>query len=105
MRSVERNVREVIIHLIKRMKFPMLAVTFTLIVLFVVRPLLLASKAPLQVTRHFKEVASFSEKDGPPDANVDLAGTINTFTGVGARKNLPSAYSGGETFPGADFPF
>lgn len=35
----------------------------------------------------------------------DLTGAVNTFTGTGAQKELPSAYSGGETFPGADVPF
>ena len=49
---------------------------------------------------------------GPPQrgsglvsSTMDLAGNVDTFTGAGAQKGLPFAYSGGETFPGADMPF
>jgi len=38
-------------------------------------------------------------------AHGTLAHMVNVFTGTGARKTLPAAYSGGETFPGATVPF
>lgn len=41
---------------------------------------------------------------GAHKANVGLAHTVDVFTGTGARAALPAAYSGGETFPGADVP-
>jgi predicted alpha-1,2-mannosidase len=42
---------------------------------------------------------------GVVSSTFDLAGNVNSFTGTGAQKALPAAYSGGETFPGADMPF
>lgn len=97
--------RETIVHLTKRMKFPLIAVAFSLIVLLVVRPFLLTGNAPIRNVVPFRGVVSFSEKSGPVSANIDLAESINTFTGVGRQAGLPSAYSGGETFPGAASPF
>ncbi|HEY1354015.1 MAG TPA: GH92 family glycosyl hydrolase [Ktedonobacteraceae bacterium] len=41
---------------------------------------------------------------GTHRANVGLAHLVDVFTGTGARAALPAAYSGGETFPGADVP-
>jgi predicted alpha-1,2-mannosidase len=42
---------------------------------------------------------------GVVSSTFDLTSSVNTFTGTGAQKGLPAAYSGGETFPGADMPF
>ncbi len=39
------------------------------------------------------------------NATADLTSMVNPFTGTGAQPALPAAYSGGETFPGADVPF
>lgn len=42
---------------------------------------------------------------GLVNSMLDLTGAVDTFTGTGEQKELPAAYSGGETFPGADMPF
>lgn len=42
---------------------------------------------------------------GAHAADGHFARMVDVFTGTGARTTLPAAYSGGETFPGADVPF
>ncbi|HEX7735446.1 MAG TPA: GH92 family glycosyl hydrolase [Ktedonobacteraceae bacterium] len=42
---------------------------------------------------------------GVVSSTMDLTSNVNAFTGTGAQRELPAAYSGGETFPGADMPF
>jgi predicted alpha-1,2-mannosidase len=70
------------------------------------RPLLLAN------TTHSHEDGDVLLGSGTPQRGVgvvsstlDLTSNVDTFTGTGAQQGLPWAYSGGETFPGADMPF
>ena len=68
-----------------------------LVALLLLKPILLANDQAVQ--RAGDTVPEARE------AGARLARMIDVFTGTGARAALPAAYSGGETFPGADVPF
>src|SRR5579883_1114901 len=82
---------------IRSIKIPLAVLVFCLLTQFLVRPPLLAIGIKLH-----------QDSDGGPhllNLGTDLAQLVNVFVGTGARVALPAAYSGGETFPGADTPF
>src|SRR5258708_37559483 len=97
--------KEALVSLLTRRKYPFLFVTLALLVLVVVRPCLRAGKTPAEKVSTLTQTRPFAQRPGTAGSNTDLAGTINPFIGTGAQKKLPAAYSGGETFPGADVPF
>jgi predicted alpha-1,2-mannosidase len=93
----------------RRVKTPLallLLLLCCLVGLFLAKPLLFAD------TRNTHQDGNIVSGIGPQQRDnnlvssmMDLAGNVDTFTGAGAQKGLPAAYSGGETFPGADMPF
>lgn len=102
---MEVVVKKSIIRLAQCMKFPLVIAACSLLVLFVVRPLLHMDKTPEVVESRFKSVEFAVAKHAPTLPQADLADLIDTFTGSGKRAGLSGAYGEGETFPGADFPF
>ncbi|HEY0754835.1 MAG TPA: GH92 family glycosyl hydrolase [Ktedonobacteraceae bacterium] len=76
------------------------------LIFLLVKPLLFADTGLV----HLDGDVSMSTGSPPGGIDVvsstqDLTSNVNTFTGTGIQKGLPAAYSGGETFPGADMPF
>ena len=78
-------------------KFPLAFLLACLVALLCLKPILLADEWAIH--------RAGDRALGMGDPNARLAQTIDVFTGTGARAALPAAYSGGETFPGADVPF
>src|SRR5579859_3489065 len=94
---------------LRRIRTPLLLLLVLLCCLLglvLARPLLFAD------TRSVHQDGDIVLKVGTPQQGIglasstlDLTSNVDTFTGTGAQQGLPSAYSGGETFPGADMPF
>jgi predicted alpha-1,2-mannosidase len=78
-------------------KVPLAFLLACLIALLLLQPILLANDRAV----HKAGDSAIGERD----PNARLVQAIDVFTGTGARAALPAAYSGGETFPGADLPF
>lgn len=97
--------KETIVYLAKRMQIPLVIIALLLLVFFLVRPFLLASKAPVSDASSLKKVRPISNDSGSGGTKLDLARTLSLFTGTGGRKALSGSYGSGETFPGADVPF
>ena len=78
-----------------------------LIGLFLARPLLFAgtNNKAHEDGNVWLGVGTPQQGIGLASSTLDLTSNVDTFTGTGAQQGLPSAYSGGETFPGADMPF
>ena len=97
--------KETIVHLTQRVKFPLAIAACSLLVLFVARPLLHMDNTPGKAGSSSKSVVSFTQKHATIIPNANLANLVDTFTGVGKRTGLSGSYGEGETFPGAAFPF
>jgi predicted alpha-1,2-mannosidase len=82
---------------LRYLKIPLALLLACLLAFLIVRPFLLAHDQRMVKTA--KNILDLFEPD------TKLAQEIDVFTGSGARSTLPAAYSGGETFPGADAPF
>lgn len=94
--------------LLRRIKIPILLLLFCLLGLFVVRPFLLAHTNRTHIDGALVDGVGSPTPPGEigvVSSTLNLTDTVNTFTGAGAQQGLPAAYSGGETFPGADVPF
>ena len=79
------------------LKIPLALFLSLLVAPLVFRPLLLASD------RGIYQVGD--SKRGLFEPGTKLVQQVDVFTGSGRLSTLPAAYSGGETFPGADMPF
>ena len=77
-----------------------------LLIFFLARPLLFANTYIVHKDGDvLMSTGSSPGGIGAVSSTLDLTSNVDTFTGTGAQKGLPAAYSGGETFPGADMPF
>lgn len=82
---------------LRYLKFPLAILLACLLAFLIVRPFLLAHDQ--RIVKTAKNTLDLFEPD------TKLVQEVDVFTGSGARSALPAAYSGGETFPGADMPF
>lgn len=85
--------------LLYRLKIPLLVILASLLLFFIIRPFLFTNStaAPLDSDARARNEQSSD--------TLKRSRVVNTFTGTGEQKDLPPAYNGGETFPGADVPF
>ncbi len=83
-------------QLVRQIKYPVLVIALGLIVLLEVRLFFLTDGSIVRI----KAESVLTNR-----VNSYLATQVNPLIGTGEQKSLPPAYSGGETFPGADAPF
>src|SRR5579883_929439 len=96
-RAIDDTTKGAIMRPARYAKFPLAFLLACLVALLCLKPILLADEWAIH--------RAGDRALGMGDPNARLAQTIDVFTGTGARAALPAAYSGGETFPGADVPF
>ena len=87
------------VKVLRRISIPLLIFCLGLLALLVLRPLLQARQGQPHL-----DGPAITSADAAGSSALALATTVNPLTGTGAQAALPAAYSGGETFPGADLP-
>jgi predicted alpha-1,2-mannosidase len=86
------------VRLLLLMKVPLLIMlTASMLLFLLIKPLLFASPTMTIGNVHASDLQTLFA--------LNRAVAVDPFTGTGEQKLLPAAYSGGETFPGADVPF